>query len=305
MAIPASVIPSGNSYSVHVAGPRSLAGAPESPPLTTAAATAAALLQIHKVDVRQHLTGDDAPAQARRDFLMRAGAKASAFSPAPAPGVAGEGFWKTTLAVVEATGADFWWPPREDKKVEWEPLLVALSGMRRDARGEHSRILPDQIAAPDLWIVAAEGDGTEAVRDWIERGAGAVAVITPSGTAWASRSATFGNARGSRAFDLPAEAAGFAFGVFAGGVVAGLIVELLGENAFDKGIVRAEREELEARPLHLAKAAGIGAAAARVSAQESPARLLHKGGNLAGRVRALLQADDPNGPSKPWGNKGR
>src|SRR4051812_6236240 len=104
MAIPASVIPAGNSYSVHVAGPASspatetAEGLPETNLLAVAAASAAALLKPHSVDVRQHLTGDGSTTQKYRDFLAGAGAKASAFSPAPVPGAPGEGFWKTTLA---------------------------------------------------------------------------------------------------------------------------------------------------------------------------------------------------------------
>lgn len=316
MAIPASVIPSGNSYSVHVAGPRpatsapagpGAADSPESDALAVAAASAAALLKIHKVDVRQHLAGDDARARARRDFLARAGARTSAFSPAPAPGAAGEGFWKTTLAVVSASGnGDFWWPPRADKKVEWEPLLVALC----DARGGIPGIPPAQFAAPDLWIMAAGDEDVAAVRaEWEKRAGGALAILSPVGIAWFSRNAAFGNAEGSRRFAEPVSVTEFSFGCFAGGVVAGLIEELLGENAFDKSIVRVERGELEARPLRVGKAAAWGGAAARAAAslspEETPRRLLHKDGDLLGRVRAIRQADDPDGPSKPWGSKGR
>jgi hypothetical protein len=300
MAIPASVIPSGNSYSVHVAGPAP--AAPACDALTVAASAAAALLKIHKVDVRRHLTGDDAKARAFRDFLTRAGAKTSAFSPAPEPGAAGEGFWKTTLAVVQATGkSDFWWPPRADKKVEWEPLLVALC----DARGGLPDLPSAQFEAPDLWIaVSGGGDATGVLEEWDARHAGAVAVVTPAGIAWNSRNATFGNARGARLFAKPLTPTEFTFGCFAGGVIAGLIEELLLENAFDKSIVRVERGELEARPLHIAKAAALGGAVARASQEEEAERLLHKAGDLTGRVRALRLADEPE-PSKPWGSKGR
>jgi hypothetical protein len=306
MAIPASVIPSGNSYSVHVAGPGA-ADSPESDALAVAAASAAALLKIHKVDVRQHLAGDDARARAYRDFLTRGGTKTSAFSPAPAPGAAGEGFWKTTVAVVSASGnRDFWWPPRAEKKVEWEPLLIALC----DARGGIPGIPPAQFAAPDLWIVASgDAGGTEVLREWERRDCGAAAVLGPTGIAWSSRNAAFGNAAGSRPFAEAGPVTEFSFGCFAGGVVAGLIEELLGENAFDKSIVRVERAELEARPLHVGKVAAWGGAAARAAARpspgETPRRLLHKDGDLLGRVRAIRHADDPDGPAKPWGSKGR
>ena len=337
MAIPASVIPAGNSYSVNLAGPGSATAAvlqsPQQPPesqiLTVTAAAAAALLKPYDVDVRQHLTGDDAGTQKYRDFLTRAGAKASAFSPAPSDGIPGEGFWKTTLAVVQAMARengvdedspsrDFWWLPRADKKVEWDCLLVALYDQRGDHRGEAlASVLEfpaEQINAPDLWLVATEEDATLVMEAWIGLGAGAVAVISPTGVAWTSRSASFGNARGFRTFDTVVESGSvlghrplteFTFGCFAGGVVAGLIEELLGDNVFDKGIVRVERSELEARPLHIGKAAGQGSAAARASAVETPERLLHKSGDLTGRVRAMGLADQPGGAPKPWGSKGR
>ena len=318
MAIPASVIPAGNSYSVNVAGPVS-AASPASEILTVTAASVAALLKTYNVDVRQHLTGDDAGTQKRRDFLTRAGAKASGFSPAPTPGLPGEGFWKTTLAVVEGFGRengadeetpsrDFWWPPREDKKVEWEPLLVALC----DARAGFPEFPADQMHAPDLWLVATEENASVVMEAWIGLGAGAVAVISPDGMAWASRNASFGNALGFRPFTSstgPVDLTEFSFGCFAGGVIAALIEELLGDNVFDKGIVRVERSELEARPLRVGKAALQGGAAARAAVEETPERLLHKSGDLTGRVRAIQQADQraqyPQGAPKPWGSKGR
>jgi hypothetical protein len=297
MAFPASVVPSGNSYSVHVAGGDDL--------LTHAAAAAGALLLPHKVDVRQHVAGDSPEASARRAFLTRAGTKASAFSPAPSPEIPGEGFWKTTLAVVRAAGGDrdFWWPPRADKKVEWECLRVALRAAEDGVEG-----LPaDRLAWPDLWIVQAPEAGPDAA-EWIRRGAGAAAVFSPTKVTWASRNAAFGRSAGERGLGAPVPGA-FALACGAAGLVAGLFEDLLGDNLFDKSWVRVDRADLEARPLRLSRACATGAAAASASGEDAPERLLHKNGDLAGRVRARLQearrTEYPEGEPKPWGSKGR
>ena len=299
MAFPASIVPSGNSYSVNVAA------SPLDEVLTFTAAAAAALLAPHKVDVRQHVAGDSPEASARRRFLTAAGAKASAFSPAPAAHVPGEGFWKTSLAVVGAgqEAGDFWWPPRADKKVEWDCLLLAL----RDQEDGLEGISPERLAHPDLWIARA-GDADPEAAEWVRRGAGAAVVIAPSKMTWASRNAAFGRSSGARAFALPAPGP-FAFACGAGGIVTGLFEDLLGDNLFDKSWVRVDRADLEARPLRLSRACATGAAAAQASLEDEPERLLQKQGDLTGRVRALTQAarraEYPEGEPRPWGSKGR
>jgi hypothetical protein len=297
MAFPASVVPSGNSYSAHVAGGDDL--------LTRTAAAAGALLLPHKVDVRLHVAGDSPEASARRAFVTRAGAKASAFSPAPAPEIPGEGFWKTTLAVVRAAGdgRDFWWPPRADKKVEWDCLRVAL----RAAEDGLDGLSEDRLAWPDLWIVQASEAAPDAA-EWIRRGAGAAAVFSPSKVSWASRNAAFGRSAGERGLEASLEGT-FAFACGVAGVITGLFEDLLGDNLFDKSWVRVDRADLEARPLRLSRACATGAAAAAAAAEEAPERLLHKNGDLAGRARARLQEarrqEYPEGEPKPWGSKGR
>lgn len=316
MAFPASAVPSGNSYSLHVAG----APGDRDVLLLTAAASAALLLP-HKVDVRAHVAGDSPDASARRAFVTRAGGKASAFSPAPSPETPGEGFWKTSLAVVRAEkeGEDFWWPPRADKKVEWDCLLAAL----REAN-DPGAISPERLAHPDLWIARADAapPGAPDASEWVRRGAGAAVVITPTKLTWASRNAVFGRSEGARVLapdpeagapDAPGSAptalSGLAFACGAAGLLTALFEDLLGDNLFDKSWVRVDRADLEARPLKLSRACATGAAAVAAARDGAPERLLLKHGDLTGRVRARLQearrAEHPDGEPKPWGSKGR
>src|SRR5690606_36667368 len=152
MAVPAPAIPAGNAYTVNVARPSG-----DASPLSPFAFAAARLLRRWKIPVRMHLAGDSASTNALRARLNDAGGRPSGFSPAPSPDVPGEGFWKTTMVVVEspespeipAPTARFWAHERDDKKVDWDPLMIALA---HDAAFSH--LPPAHIARPDLWIVA-------------------------------------------------------------------------------------------------------------------------------------------------------
>jgi hypothetical protein len=98
MAVPAPAIPSGNAYTLNTAHAATATSA-----LPYFAAAAALLLRRHKIAVRMHVSGDSHTANALRATLNAAGAKPSAFSPAPSAEIPGEGFWKTTVNVVEFT----------------------------------------------------------------------------------------------------------------------------------------------------------------------------------------------------------
>lgn len=265
MAVPAPAIPTGNAYAVNVASaPRDgTAG-----PLVDFARAAARLLKPWKIPVRMHVAGDSPALSALRESLAKAGAKASGFSPAPSPGVPGEGFWKTTIVVVEgrdetAKGStNFWAREREDKKVGWDPLVIALRS------GSFAGLSPSTLSAADVWCVAT-GENPASVRDaGMLAGACAVSVIGPNGVAWASRNAVFG--RSSGALESRESDGEERLGTFAARIVASLLRDLLGENLFDKTLVRADRECLEMRPLRLGRACGA-----------------------------------PFAPASPWGNFGR
>ncbi len=240
MAVPAPAIPSGNAYSVNVAS----ASGPESP-LVDFARAAAPLLKPWKIPVRMHVSGDSPTLSALRGSLVESGARPSGFSPAPSSGIPGEGFWKTTIIVVEGRDErdneeeNFWAREREDRKVGWDPLVVALRS------GSFVGLSPATISAVDLWCVAT-GEDPAATRDaWMAAGAGAVAVMGSGRSAWASRNAVFGRSSGSA--DVATDPAR---------IVAALIRDLLSENLFDKTLVRADRECLEMRPLRLGRACG-------------------------------------------------
>jgi hypothetical protein len=305
MAVPAPAVPSGNAYTVHVAAPGDLA------PLAGFAAAASLLLRRRKIPVRVHLAGDSPRVTALRALLADAGARASAFSPAPSAAIPGEGFWKTTVTVVEAKGrnapeGNFWAEERDDRKVEWDPLLVAL----REA-GIPADLPPDHVARPDLWCVAAAGDAAAHAALWMQAGAAAVCVLAPGGIAWKSDSAVFGKSEGARSglagAGLPAP-----LGPFSAGVVSGLLGELLEENLFEKTLIRADRACLEMRPLRLGRACLAGVAAVEVTAEENglasqeangPA-FLRKDSEFVKRVEqhlALLRGPE----ARPWGTFGR
>lgn len=296
MAVPAPAIPSGNAYTVNVAH-----AASEHSPLPAFAATAALLLRRHKVAVRMHVAGDNPRANALRAGLNAAGAKPSAFSPAPSPEIPGEGFWKTTVTVVEAAaGPNFWAGERADKKVEWEPLLIALTDRVSPAD------LPVGLAAiPDLWCVAtnAENDPATLAARWIVAGAKAVCVLGPNTIAWNSTGAVFGQSEGSHAFSArPDTESSRPLGTAAAGIVAGMIRELLGENLFDKTLIRADRECLEMRPLRLGRA--VLNAAAALEALPHVAHPLVKGSGFAEATENRF--NELRGPeSKAWAHKGR
>jgi hypothetical protein len=249
MAVPAPAIPSGNAYAVNVASATRSAAAG---PLVEFACAAAPLLKPWKVPVRMHVSGDSPAINALRERLAKAGAKPSGFSPAPSAEIPGEGFWKTTLVVVEgrddATDADanFWTREREDKKVGWDPLVIALRS------GSLAGLSPSTLSAADLWCVATDEDPLTVRDTWMQAGAGAVAVVGPHGVAWASRNAAFGKSYGA----MDADPASPIIGAFAARIVAALIRDLLGENLFDKTLVRADRECLGMRPLRLGRACG-------------------------------------------------
>jgi hypothetical protein len=252
-----------------------------------------------------HVSGDNPRVAALRERLIAAGAKASAFSPAASEDVPGEGFWKTTIMVVEAAeegGRNFWAEERADRKVEWDPLLVALTA--RDAV-EDFAVSHDSsmIALPDLWCVSTLGapfleSPEDLAARWLEGGAKAVCVLTSGGVAWKSRGSVFGMSAGCRdhALDSTVDHA-HGPGIFAAGVVSGMLRELLGENLFDKTLIRADRECLELRPLRLGRAIEHGLAAMIFAP-------LQKSGGLAEASEARLAL--LRGPeSKPWAHKGR
>lgn len=325
MAVPAPATPSGNAYTINVARP-----ADEDSPLPALTAAGALLLRRWKVPVRMHVSGDNPRVGALREGLAAAGAKASAFSPAPSDDMPGEGFWKTTVTVVEADagekGRNFWAEERADKKVEWDPLLVALAA--RDAAEDlPARHRSTMIALPDLWCVSTLGASTPESAEnlanrWVKAGAKAVCVLTATGVAWKSRGSVFGMSAGCRdqVGDSTLDNAQ-AFGMFSAGVLSGILRELLGENLFDKTLIRADRECLEMRPLRLGRAVDQGvaalmaiAAASRrheagrpnqgLSPETANAAYLQKGGGLAEAAEArlaLLRGPEP----KPWAHKGR
>lgn len=276
-----------------------------------AAAAIGALARPRKVDVRAHLSGDDAVTQRLRGFLVPAGVQTSAFSPAPNPEAPGEGFWKTTLAVVPAVpgshAGSLLARDRHDRKVEWDCLLVAIA--LDESPGTLSA---EQIRGPDLWI-ASGPDAAYVARSWRAAGAGAVAALDAFRAVWFSANATFGNSEGSKELSggSPAEAAAREgtppLPLFAAGIVDGMLEELLGESLFAKTTVRVERECLEARPLHLSRACetGLAVVAALNSADEAAReRSFHKPGELTSHVRGhLTRLLTPEGT--PWGTRGR
>jgi hypothetical protein len=318
MAVPAPAIPTGNAYTINVARPSH-----DDSALTPFALAGAHLLRRWKIPVRMHLAGDTPSLNALRARLNEAGARPSAFSPAPSSEVPGEGFWKTTTIVVEFPASSshdappFWAMERDDKKVDWDPLLIALGmGLSPDT-------LPASvIRKPDLWIVTApenapeqgQGPGVEDIAwSWSRAGAGAVCVLGAQDIAWHTGNAAFGQShgvRGSRdeAMALPvapraSDAGGTArtLGTFAAGVAAGLMRDLLSENLFDKTLLRADRECLEMRPLRMGRAAIEGLAALEaLTTTPSPDR--YKGlTERAEACRVALQGPE----SRPWAHKGR
>jgi hypothetical protein len=329
MAIPASAIPTGNAYTVNVARPLGNAS-----PLPLVTIAAAHLLRRWKIPVRMHLAGDTPALNALRLRLGEAGARPSAFSPAPSNEIPGEGFWKTTVNVVERpapmgnddptdssnSGANaglFWAGERDDKKVDWDPLLIALS-----ASASPDGLTTEQTQKPDLWVVSAleteqAGGGEEALRVWVRAGAGAVCVLTRTEIFWQTGNAVFGQSSGSRKIVNAANVASDGdpvsnltapfsephseLGLFAAGVIAGLMRDLLSENLFDKTMLRAERECLEMRPLHLSRALteGLAAREAGLATQGAQGFKGFAERTEARRVAFLGPA------SRPWAHKGR
>jgi hypothetical protein len=299
---------------VNVASPRPVNA---SSPLSVFSAASALLLRRWKIPVRMHLAGDHPEVSALRSFLADAGAKASGFSPAPSAAVPGEGFWKTTVTVVQASaGENFWAEQRGDKKVEWEPLLVALCD--RDAPAD----LPPGLAGiPDLWCIhaagsdvpPASGSAAGVAERWLQAGAGAVCVLASGSAAWRSDNGVFGKSEGAR--KNPGQGAGASLGAFAAGVVSGLIRELLEENLFEKTLIRADRDSLGMRPMRLGRACLHGAAALQSAAtltvaegrapeQAKEISFLRKDSGfakLAEEHLALLRGPE----AKPWGTFGR
>jgi hypothetical protein len=249
MAVPAPTIPSGNAYAVNVASASEGREA-----LADFTRAAAPLLRPWKIPVKMHVAGDSPALTALRESVVKAGARVSGFSPAPSPDVPGEGCWKTTIVVVEALGdaENFWTGEREDKKVGWDPLVIALRS------GSVAGLPSSALSAADLWVVNTENATDEnpvSVREaWMNAGAGAVAVTAPGEIAWASRNAVFGNSSGTVTADSNGSEA--KAGAVAARIVASLLRDLLGENLFDKTLVRADRECLEMRPLRLGRACG-------------------------------------------------
>jgi|GEM_PF-3976068 len=316
MAVPAPAIPTGNAYTVNVARPLG-----EASPLPTFAVAGAHLLRRWKIPVRMHVAGDTPALTALRLRLSEAGARPSAFSPAPSPEIPGEGFWKTTMNVVERpdvapdkTTGLFWADERGDKKVDWDPLLIALS-----PHVDPAGLTTTQIAKPDLWIISAHDaginkncGGDDVLRAWVRAGAGAVCVVTQDEVFWHTGNAVFGQSSGSRKIiasesytpggDVPRDQSAGSqqtdLGVFAAGVVTGLMRDLLSENLFDKTLLRADRECLEMRPLRLSRAVLEGVAAHGA----------HRPGDsfkgFSERTESLRVAH--LGPeSRPWAHKGR
>ena len=312
MAVPAPAIPTGNTYTVNVARPAAATSA--LPPFAVAAAL---LLRRWKIPVRMHVAGADPAQNALRLRLNEGGARPSAFSPAPSPEVPGEGFWKTTATVVEATthGAPnpFWAGERADKKVDWDPLLIALSN------GALTQELPESVVRqPDLWIVSPSSEAqhhgatADVARRWVDAGAGAVCVVGRDEIAWHTVGAVFGNAVGARNRVAPQppenpSSAHDTLGVFAAGVVAGLLRDLLSENLFDKTLVRADRECLGMRPLRLGRAVIEGLAALEAAEAIQVAAATGSVDPFKGfperteaRRVALLGPE-----ARPWAHKGR
>ncbi len=315
MAVPAPEVPPGNSYSVHVGGVRPKHPAEARPgAMAWIAAAIGAQARPRKVDVRAHLVGDDGITRGFRDFLLASGVKSSAFSPAPDPSLPGEGFWKTTLAVIpgapEESPGNLLVPSRDGRKVEWDCLLVAVAETLPPEAFSAA-----QIALPDLWVVTGQDAGVVA-RTWRDAGAGAVAALDATQAAWISASASFGNSTGrrERTGPPPVEASSqgvppaLPFAFFTAGIVDGLLDELLGESLFSKTMVRVERDCLEARPLRMARAcaSGLAAEAALRGAvpDVGPEAVVHKHGELTGRMRGnLARLRGPAG--QPWAHKGR
>lgn len=328
MAVPAPAIPTGNAYTINVAHP-----VRDDSPLPDFAVAGALLLRRWKIPVRLHLSGDSPRLNTLRARLNEAGARPSAFSPAPSADVPGEGFWKTTMIVVEPSampGAPlFWAGERDDKKVDWDPLLIALgTGVSPDT-------LPDFVLRkPDLWIVTPTGSSPEQGQDltgvedvawsYSRAGAGAVCVLHPAGLAWHTGSAVFGRSRGTRALRGEDDAdaglsralrAGDAgerarlLGTLAAGVATGLMRDLLSENLFDKTLLRADRECLEMRPLRLGRAVVEGLAALHALPESSEAGAPSGFGTGPGKgfaERAEAHRVALIGPpSRPWAHKGR
>ncbi len=312
MAVPAPAIPSGNAYTVNVAHPATEAATEESP-LPAFAQAAALLVRRHKIALRMHVSGDNTRVNRLRALLNEAGAKPSAFSPAHSPEIPGEGFWKTTFTVVEATttagaSGNFWAEKREERKVEWEPLLIALAD-----RVSPTEYAPGLTAIPDVWIVtsanASSPESSETIASrWNAAGAKAVCVLTTGTIAWKSTGALFGQSEGI--LELPTETTPDSpqtRGVAAAGLVTGMLRDLLGENLFDKTLIRADRECLEMRPLRLGRAVLNAAAALEALptvATPTTVNPFVKGNGFAEATEGRLVA--LRGPeSKPWAHKGR
>jgi len=317
MGIPGPAIPEHNSYCVHFLGSDD-----------SFAKAAEALLKPFKVPVRYF---DSVAADTEDGFLKNA-------------------FWETTLAVVHADSAEnleiLGYVKREDGRFEFpgdslqKKFVIAYSNFEVSKK--------DLIRTPDLWLVQFTGSVLESTTEqavleaiaetWIAQGAAAVAVFNPHGAAcWISDSAVFGKSQGFYApFYAPHSPPSLSatssadpssegstaikstkispnsLSFFCAGLVQALIEELLGENLFLKTSVSVDRECLEVRPLHLARAAESGLAAHRVFTgvftevfTENPGMtLLHKKGEALGKVRRQLLAW--RGPEpKAWGNRGR
>lgn len=330
MAVPAPAIPTGNAYTINVARPSH-----EDSALTPFVLAGAHLLRRWKIPVRMHLAGDTPSLNALRMRLNEAGARPSAFSPAPSADIPGEGFWKTTMIVVEHPASPdvspFWAGERDDKKVDWDPLLIALgAGLSPDA-------LPASVLRkPDLWIATPpvttpeQEQGMLGVEDiawsWSRAGAGAVCVLGAQDIAWHTGNAVFGNSTGARARLSPPHHSAHAnpdgpehsqearppactpalHGTFAAGVITGLMRDLLSENLFDKTLLRVERSCLEMRPLRLGMAVIDGLAALAVTgkppAPETATDVTARG--FSEQVEACA-ARLKGPPARPWAHKGR
>jgi len=251
--------------------------------------------------------------------------------------------WETTLAVVQVDSAEnleiFGYSQGSDsifeqKKDFQKPYIVI-------AYSNFDLLNIDLRFTPDLWLVQLEEPIQELMTEraaleitaekWIAKGATAVAVFSLDGAAcWISNSAAFGQSRGFYTPEFssqPSQSTSLSTSnsstpktptkealktaplkFFCAGVVQALIEELLGENLFLKTSASIDRECLEARPLHLARAAESGLAAHQVFIEtftEPPGMtLLHHKDRLLDGVRQQLSAW--RGPEpKAWGNRGR
>ncbi len=257
---------------------------------------------------RVHFTGSDASFPAAAKILLDRFKIPFRHFESAEDDLPDEDFWETTLAVVQTENAgdiqNRALGPWMQDHARPECLLVA-STSHSDPSTEHK----NWIQIPDLWVVQAAGkDSSEATAEnWMEQGAGAVAVFHADGSAaWVSMNAAFAKSKGSKgqmAFepDVGGESPGIGF--FLAGATYALMEELLGENLFLKTCASLDRDCLEIRPLHLARAVESGMAAQCVFTENGGMTLLHKDGALDGMRRQLLAWRGPE--PKAWGNRGR